>query len=184
MHFGAEGVGKWPNSGAPFNDHAPRPPCVRGRDLAATSGTLNQWTRGTPGFGVSRRERSVCVVEIQAHARPSIKICHAHIPTRLVGVVETQVHSWGTLEKISTHISSHIYAHTHVYTRPFRHIVCTPLVAGGNSPHEIHQQHEKKHPASMWPHTMAITGTHSQPGHAWRLGTNTQATESAKSATP
>ena len=33
MHFGAEGAGKWPNSGAPFNDHAPRPPRVHGRDL-------------------------------------------------------------------------------------------------------------------------------------------------------
>ena len=38
--LGPKGAGKWPNSGAPFNDHAPRPPRVRGRDLAETSGTL------------------------------------------------------------------------------------------------------------------------------------------------
>ena len=29
------------------------------------------------------------------------------------GVVEIQVHSWGTLEKISTYISSHKYMHMH-----------------------------------------------------------------------
>ena len=30
-----------------------------------------------------------------------------------LGVVETQVHSWGTLDKISTNLSSHKYMHVH-----------------------------------------------------------------------
>ena len=45
----------------------------------------DQWTRGTPGFGVSRRERSVCVVETQVHARASIKNMPRPYPNRLVG---------------------------------------------------------------------------------------------------
>ena len=49
-----------------------------------------------------------------------------------LGVVEIQVHSWGTPEKISTYIFSHKYMHVH--TRPFRHVVCCPFVAGRNIP--------------------------------------------------
>ena len=68
---------------------------------------------GTPGFGVSRTERLVCVVEIQVHARVSIKRNATPIsqPVWLgvgiedpSGVVEIQVHSWGTLEKTLIYI--------------------------------------------------------------------------------
>ena len=56
------------------------------------------------------------------------------------GVVEIQVHSWGTLEKISTNRFSHKYMHVH--TRPFLHVVCGPLVAGRNIPRDICQGQE------------------------------------------
>ena len=46
-------------------------------------------TGGTPGFVVSLRERSVCVVETEVRARASTKTCHAHIPIRLVGRWDT-----------------------------------------------------------------------------------------------
>ena len=81
---------------------------------------------GTPGFGVSRTERLVCVVEIQVHARVSIKKNATPIsqPVWLgvgiedpSGVVEIQVHSWGTLEKTLIYIFSH--KHMHVHTRLF-----------------------------------------------------------------
>ena len=39
------------------------------------------------------------------------------------GVVEIQVHSWGTLEKTLIYIFSH--KHMHMHTRPFHHIVCS-----------------------------------------------------------
>ena len=55
-------------------------------------------------------------------------------------VAETQVHSWGTLGKISTYISP--YKYMHVHTRPFLHIVCPILPAGGYIPRETHQEPE------------------------------------------
>ena len=96
---------------------------------------------GTPGFGVSRTERLVCVVEIQVHARVSIKKNATPIsqPVWLgvgiedpSGVVEIQVHSWGTLEKTLIYIFSH--KHMHVHTRPFHHIVCSLSLQAGIPP--------------------------------------------------
>ena len=77
----------------------------------------------------------MCVVEIQVHTRVSITKNATPIsqPVWLgvgiedpSGVVEIQVHSWGTLEKTLTYIFS--YKHMHVHTRPFRsfrHVVCS-----------------------------------------------------------
>ena len=99
---------------------------------------------GTPGFGVSRTERLVCVVEIQVHARVSTRKNATPIsqPVWLdvgiedpSGVVEIQVHSWETVEKTSTYIFPHEYMHVH--TRPFRsflHVVCSFLLRAGISP--------------------------------------------------
>ena len=103
---------------------------------------------GTPGFGVSRTERLVCVVEIQVHARVSIKKNATPIsqPVWLgvgiedpSGVVELQVYSSGTLEETLIYIFSH--KHMHVHTRPFHHIVRSLSLQAG-IPREIHQGHE------------------------------------------
>ena len=99
---------------------------------------------GTPGFGVSQTERLVCVVEIQVHARVAMRKNAKPIsqPVWLgvgiedpSGVVEIQVHSWGTIEKALTYIFSH--KHMHVHTRPFssfRHVVCSLSLQAGTSP--------------------------------------------------
>ena len=69
----------------------------------------------------------MCVVEIHVHARASTKICHAHIPTCLVGRWDRGPLGYcGNLspllgnsrEHITIYILSCIHAHSHVYTRP------------------------------------------------------------------
>ena len=92
------------------------------QDDVKRRGAQIKWTQGTTGFGVSRRERSVCVVELQVHVRASTKICHAHIPTRLVscwnrgplgccGKPSPVVGS--SRENINMYILSSIYAGAH-----------------------------------------------------------------------
>ena len=56
------------------------------------------------------------------------------------GVVEIEVHSGVTAEKIPTYILSHKYMHVH--TRPFLHLVSFPFVAGRNIPRDIREGHE------------------------------------------
>ena len=142
----------------------------------------------TPGFGVSWKERSVCVVEIQAHAPASIGKYQTPISQHAwfavwieepSGVVETQVHSLGAPEKISTYILPPLYTHTRVYTRPFRHIVCTPLVAGENIACEMHQQHEKNTEPACGNMQWLSRVVTPDPGRQSEGG-NTQAAESAQ----
>ena len=114
----------------------------------------------------------MCVVETQVQAGAFTKICHAHIPTCLLGigiqnplgVVETQVYSWGTLEKISTYISSHKYMHVH--TRLCFIFFVFLLLQAEISPMRFNMNMNKTHPASMRRHAIAMKGTHSTPGHA------------------
>ena len=99
---------------------------------------------GTPGFGVSRTDRLVCVVEIPVHGRVSIRKNATPIsqPVWLgvgiedpSGVVEIQVHSRGTLENTLTYIFSHKHMHVHIRPfRSFRRVVCFLFVAGRKSP--------------------------------------------------
>ena len=70
---------------------------------------------------------------LQKHATPISKSVWLGVGIEdPLGVVEIQVHSWGTLETISVYIFSHKYMHVH--TRPFLHVVCYPLIAGRNIP--------------------------------------------------
>ena len=130
-------------------------------------------------------------MEIEVHARASRKF--ATPISRPVwmgvgiedpsGVVETQVHWPGTLEKISTYISPLIHMCTCTVALFYTLFVPFSLQAE-TSPVTFTKNMKKTHPASMWPHAMAMKGTHSQPGHAKRPGVHTQAAEMAESATP
>ena len=132
---------------------------------------------GTPGFGVSRTERLVCVVEIQVHARVSIKKNATPIsqPVWLgvgiedpSGVVEIQVHSWGTLEKTLIYIFSH--KHMHVHTRLIVPFVCSFALQAGIAPMKFNNN-KRKHtqPACgpmQWQYWVLTPnpGTHSDRG--------------------
>ena len=80
------------------------------------------------------------------------------------GVVEIQVDSWGTLEKISTYTSSH--KHMHMHTRFFFILFVFLLLQAEKSPMRFKVNMKKTYPASMWPHAMAMKGIYSKPGHA------------------
>ena len=80
------------------------------------------------------------------------------------GFVETQVHLWGTVEKISRYILAHAYAHMSVYTDPSLPVVCSLSLRARVSPMKL-INYMKKAPSQICLHAIAITGTHSQPGH-------------------
>ena len=97
------------------------------------------------------------------------------------GVVEIQVHSCGTLEKIPTYISSH--KHMHVHTRPFCHVVCSLSLRAGMSPVKFIKD-LKKTPSQ---HAAPCNGIGGYPlPTQTRIATeiNTQAVEMAQIATP
>ena len=98
--------------------------------------------------------------------------------------METQVHTWGTLEKISTHISSHTYMHTRTCTLALFVILFVSLSLQAEIAHRTFINNIGKAPSQ---HAAPCKGNqgYSVPTGA-RIGTeeNTQAAESAKSARP
>ena len=102
---------------------------------------------------VCHGQRGPCVLwtSYSTHG-PLLKICRAHIRTRLVGCWERGPLGCcenpspllgNSRENINIYILSYIYAYTHMHTRPLLHIVCTTHAAGGDNPHETYQAQEE-----------------------------------------